>query len=81
MSEATVKLRLDYTARKAALEAERDAFTAQANVRLAEMQRQLADYGASASATLQAMTKHIADVDDFLKWVDTLEAEAPQGGA
>jgi CHASE1-domain containing sensor protein len=75
MSDATVKRRTDYTARKATLEAERDAFTQAANARIAELKRTLDDYVAQANGTLSAMNGRVEDHAEFLRWLDTLDAE------
>ncbi len=75
MSDANAKLKADYTARKAQLEAERDAFMQAANGRIAEYKRQLDEYVAQANGTLAAKTAHLAEIDNFLAWVDAREAE------
>lgn len=73
MTEATRKLRADYSARKTLLEQERQAFFEKANSRITDLKRQLDEAVEQTNATLAAKTAHIAEVDDFLKWVDSLE--------
>lgn len=64
MSEATAKLRADYSQRKTALEQERQALVDSVNAYITQVNK-----------TISVMDGRIADVVDFLKFVDSLEAD------
>ncbi len=73
MDTAKTQLCADLTARKAALEQERQTFLDIAQGRLSELKRQMDEYSALANSTLAAKTAHIEELDGLLARLDQLE--------